>query len=213
MAWWARGSTLPGHKARHGTRTCCKGPDSRERRVYKGLAWNITITGERYMGIEWAKVQGKQDKEFKVKGTILLEMKARIETLEKEVASLNGKIEGMKMTVETTTGEKDKNIKNLVDEKNKLQSSLEGTITSLEGKINQLELKNRELTSALDAAKEEARKQAAEATDAKKQHDILKKELETMELELQARDFNAFKKYIKEKSERASKTFEQKPAP
>ncbi|NMC07233.1 MAG: hypothetical protein GYA24_18595 [Candidatus Lokiarchaeota archaeon] len=165
------------------------------------------------MGIEWAKVQGKQDKEFKVKGTILLEMKARIETLEKEVASLNGKIEGMKMTVETTTGEKDKNIKNLVDEKNKLQSSLEGTITSLEGKINQLELKNRELTSALDAAKEEARKQAAEATDAKKQHDILKKELETMELELQARDFNAFKKYIKEKSERASKTFEQKPAP
>lgn len=165
------------------------------------------------MGIEWAKVQGKQDKDYKVKGTILLEMKARIETLEKEVASLNGKIEGMKITVETTTGEKDKNIKSLVDEKNKMQSSLEGKAAALEGKISQLELKNRELASALDASKEDARKNANEAADAKKQQDLLKKELEAMELELQARDFNAFKKYIKEKSERASKTFEQKPTP
>jgi hypothetical protein len=165
------------------------------------------------MSIDWGKVEAKKDKDHKVRGSVLIDMRAKIEGLEKEVASLNGKIEGMKMTVETTTGEKDKNIKNLMDEKNKLQSGLEGKAASLESKISQLELRNRELGSSLEASKEEARKKAAEAEDARKQRDGLKKDLESMELELQARDFNAFKKYIKEKSDRASKTFEQKASP
>jgi chromosome segregation ATPase len=163
------------------------------------------------MGIEWTKIQGKQDKDYKVKGTVLLEMKGKIETMEKEIASLTGKIEGMRLTVETTTGEKDKNIKNLVDEKNKVQSSLEGKATSLESKISQLELKNRELASSLEATKEEARKKAAGAEDIRKERDELKKKIDSLDLELQSRDFDSFKKYIKEKSSRASKSFEQKP--
>jgi outer membrane murein-binding lipoprotein Lpp len=164
------------------------------------------------MSIEWTKIQSKQDKDYKVKGTLLLEMKGKIESLEKEVASLNGKVEGMKMTVETTTGEKDKSMKNLVDEKNKIQSNLEGKAQSLEGKISQLELKNRELGSSLEAAKEETRKKAALADEIKRDNDELKKRLDYLELELQSRDFDFFKKYIKEKSSRAAKTFEQKPS-
>ncbi len=165
------------------------------------------------MSIEWTKVQSKQDKDYKVKGTVLLEMKGRIESLEKEVASLGGKVEGMKMTVETTTGEKDRTMKTLVDEKNKLQSNLEGKAQSLESRISQLEQKNRELGSGLDAAKEEARKKAATAEEIKRENDDLKKKVDYLELELQSHDFNAFKKYVKEKSERAAKTFEQKPNP
>ncbi|MBN2153797.1 MAG: hypothetical protein JW839_20230 [Candidatus Lokiarchaeota archaeon] len=158
------------------------------------------------MSIEWGKVENKKDKDHKVRGSTLLEMRARMEALEKEVTSLGGKIEGMKVTVETTTNEKDKNIKNLVDEKNKLQ-------TSLEGKVSQLEQKNRELASGLEAARQEARTKAAEADGIKKENDDLKKKLDYLELELQSRDFDFFKKYIKEKSARAAKTFEQKPAP
>jgi chromosome segregation ATPase len=165
------------------------------------------------MGIEWAKIQSKQDKDYKVKGTLLLEMKGKIESLEKEVASLNGKIEGMKMTVETTTGEKDRSMKNLVDEKNKIQSGLEGKASSLESKISQLELKNRELTSTLEAAKADVKKKTTEAEETRKQGDDLKKKLDYLELELQSRDFDFFKKYIKEKSSKAAKTFEQKPSP
>jgi outer membrane murein-binding lipoprotein Lpp len=164
------------------------------------------------MSIEWGKVEAKKDKDHKVRGSVLIEMRAKIESLEKEVASLGGKVEGMKMTVETTTGEKDKSMKNLVDEKNKLQSNLEGRAQSLESKIGQLEQKNRELGSSLEAAKEETRKKAALADEFKKDKDELKKRLDYLELELQSRDFDFFKKYIKEKSSKAAKVFEQKPS-
>ncbi len=165
------------------------------------------------MSIDWGKVEAKKDKDHKVRGSVLIEMRTKIESLEKEVTSLGGKVEGMKMTVETTTGEKDKSMKNLVDEKNKLQSNLESRIGALESKISQLEQKNRELGSTLEASKQETKKKAAEADEIKKENDDLKKKLDYLELELQSRDFDFFKKYVKEKSSRAAKAFEQKPSP
>ncbi len=165
------------------------------------------------MSIDWGKVEAKKEKDHKVRGSVLLEMRAKIGALEKEVTSLGGKIEGIKVTVETTTNEKDKNIKNLVDEKNKLQSNLESRIGALESKISQLEQKNRELGSGLEASKQETKNKAAEADEIKKENDDLKKKLDYLELELQSRDFDFFKKYVKEKSDRAAKAFEQKPTP
>nr|MDO8083641.1 hypothetical protein [Candidatus Sigynarchaeum springense] len=165
------------------------------------------------MSLDWAKIQSKPDKDHKARGSVLLEMRAKIDALEKEVTSLGGKLEGMKVTVETTTGEKDKHMKNLVDEKNKMQSDLEGRIRALESKISQLEQKNRDLSASLDASKQETRQKAAEADEIRKENEDLKKKLDYLELELQSRDFDFFKKYIKEKSSKAAKTFEQKPNP
>ncbi|MEX2680524.1 MAG: hypothetical protein Q6373_002920 [Candidatus Sigynarchaeota archaeon] len=165
------------------------------------------------MSIDWGKVESKKEKEHKVRGSVLLEMRAKIDALEKEIVSLGGKLEGMKVTVETTTSEKDRHMKNLVDEKNKMQSNFEARIEALESKINQLEQKNRDLAASLEASKQETRQKAAEADEIRRENDDLKKKLDYLELELQSRDFDFFKKYIKEKSAKAAKTFEQKPNP
>lgn len=161
------------------------------------------------MSIDWGKIEAKKEKTHKVPGTVLLEMKAKISSQEKEIAALrenvsmlSGKTDGLKGSLETTITEKDKQNKNLMDERNKLQSNLEGKISSLEGKI-------RELQSALDATKVKL----AELEGVKKEKDELAKNVKILEDELQARDFEYFKKYIKEKSGRAAKTFEQKSNP
>jgi uncharacterized coiled-coil protein SlyX len=172
--------------------------------------------------IDWSKVEAKKDKEHKIVGTILLDLKAQISNNEKEISSLketialqketistlNGKLDGMKISLESTVGGKDKDMKGVIEEKNKLQSSLEGKATMLEKKITAFEAKIMEQQGALT----EAKAKLAELDAVKKERDEITKNVKILEDELQARDFEYFKKYIKEKSGRASKAFGQKPS-
>ena len=165
------------------------------------------------MSIDWGKIEQKKDKDHKVKGTLLLEMKEKQANLEKEllslkenVSSLNGKNQGMQVSLESTIKEKDKQIKGLMEEKNELQNSSDAKAASLQGQIDELAAVKASLEGELDAAKAEL----ADLEVLKKERDDLAKNVETLEDDLRGRDFDYFKKYVKEKSARASQTFEQK---
>jgi len=125
-------------------------------------------------------------------------MKEKIASQEKEISSLSGKVDGVKVSLESTVNEKDKQIKALIEEKNELQTTSDAKIASLEGEVQ-------ELHAALDAAKLEL----SDVEALKKERDELAKNIEKLEDELRGRDFDYFKKYVKEKSAKASQTFEQ----
>lgn len=157
------------------------------------------------MSIDWGKIQQKKDKDHKIRGTALLEMKEKLASQEKEInelkqssSSLTGKVDGIKVSLESTVSEKDKQIKALINEKNELQKRSDAKIASLESEVQ-------ELQTSLDAAKAEL----SDLDALKKERDELAKNTEILEDELRGRDFDYFKKYIKEKSTRASQTFGQ----
>jgi predicted nucleic acid-binding Zn-ribbon protein len=165
------------------------------------------------MSLDWGKIEQKKDKDHKVRGSVLLEMKEKLASQEKEllalkenVSSLNGKTQGMQVSLESTIKEKDKQIKDLMEEKNDLQNKTDTKIASLQGEIEALNSAKTTLEGDLEAARAEL--SGFEAL--KKERDELAKNVETLEDDLRGRDFDYFKKYVKEKSARASQTFEQK---
>jgi len=164
------------------------------------------------VSIDWGKIGQKKDKDYKVKGTVLLEMKEKqanqekeLLTLKENVSSLNGKTQGMQVSLEATIKEKDKQIKALIEEKNDLQNKSDTKVASLQGEIQELNTAKATLEEELDAAKTELSGYEA----LKKERDELAKNVETLEDDLRGRDFDYFKKYVKEKSARASQTFEE----
>ena len=165
------------------------------------------------MSLDWGKIEQKKDKDHKIRGSILLEMKEKIANQEKEInelkqssSSLSGKVDGIKVSLESTVSEKDKQIKALINEKNELQKSSDAKIASLKEDIQEINTAKTTLEGELDAAKADL--SGFEAL--KKERDELAKNIETLEDELRGRDFDYFKKYVKEKSARASQTFEEK---
>jgi len=171
----------------------------------------------------------KTDNEASIK-----DMKGKIEKNEatiadntNTIATLNGKVDGLQASLDKTIGEKDRQIKELMEEKNSMKEDLEGQIRghesdksvlqdsesslkqqlaemheSHQNKIADMETDHQnqiaDLQSRCDALEEE--KLAIQ-----KERDELAQKLQYMDDQLKGRDFDYFKKLVKDRSERAAK--------
>ncbi|MBN2153443.1 MAG: hypothetical protein JW839_18455 [Candidatus Lokiarchaeota archaeon] len=140
---------------------------------------------------------------------------ARIKDLEKsvgektnEIAGLNGKVEGLKVSLDTTISDKDAKFKQLMDEKNALTKDIE----ALENdkallKDSEVGMKNR-----IKNLEGDLEKLSTEIESVRVERDDLAEKLRISDEEMAARDYNLFKKMLKERADRAAKAMaERKP--
>jgi len=149
----------------------------------------------------------------KVKGLekTIQDKDASISEKNNTISSLNGKNDGMKVMIESTVNEKDKQIKTLIDEKNNMKVTLEGKIQGLESdKSILLESEAKLKQSVADLTSSCATwKEAKE--DIEKERNDLAQNLKILEDEMAARDYDLFKKLLKERAGRAAQTMADKP--
>lgn len=220
------------------------------------------------MSLDWNKIMGKPDKEYKVAGVTLIEFKEKIAagerrsadldkqladlqavkkgldekiaSLEKdlestrkdasetksslegkvaslegslkekgaEIAALNGKIEGMQVTVGTSMKDKDAQVQRLVDEKNSLQASLEKKIETLGSEKNALAGEVAAIKNRVADMERDTKRMAEAHGKLQKEKAELEANLKIMDEQLAARDFDYFKKLIKQRAERAAASFD-----
>ncbi len=118
--------------------------------------------------------------------------------LESEIATLKGKLEGLDGALKSTTTDKDKQVRDLVEQKEKLLvtisglekdkdalitegNEMKGQITSLKNKVSNMERENRDLTETL----------------------------KDMDERMQAQDYEYFKKVLKQRAERAANAMQE----
>jgi chromosome segregation ATPase len=138
---------------------------------------------------------------------------AKIQDLEKAVSektntisSLNGKVEGMKVSLDTTITDKDAKYKQLLDEKN----ALEKKIASLEGDKTLLRDAEVGMTNRIKNLENDLEKLLVEIESVRSERDDLAEKLRISDEEMAARDYTLFKKMLKERAERAAKTMAEK---
>lgn len=158
------------------------------------------------MGIEWTKIEKKPQKKHKIEGAELLALRKKVESLEsqllekkQEISSLSGKTEGIKTAMESTVSEKDKELQQLLSKKKDLENDFEQQVQSLSSE-------NQELKSELTQYKSKFNDLEKEKKEIARQRKELQIQLDIMDDELKSRDFNYFKKFVRERAERASQS-------
>jgi chromosome segregation ATPase len=148
------------------------------------------------------------------------------------IAKLNGKIEGLQASLDKTISEKDKQIKELMEDTNATKTELDERIRGLEGDKSMLEdsetslktqLADMESSYEVKIANLEADfknqisdlESQRDSVDQEKQaiqieKDELASKLQFMDEQFKAKDFEYFRKLSKERAERASKAYQSK---
>lgn len=218
------------------------------------------------MSIEWTRVEEKPDKEFKIVGKLLIDFRAKIVGLERDVASLKdeiaklskakaelesvlkganetikqkeahihdlevagkdkdtqineknntiasltGKNEGLKVSLDTTIADKDARFKQLMEEKNAMKESLDKKIAALETDKAMLKESEAGMKNRIQALEKDVMTLEKEIESVRAERDDLADKLKVMDDEMAARDYNLFKKMLKERAERAAKTIAEK---
>ncbi|NMC04807.1 MAG: hypothetical protein GYA24_06330 [Candidatus Lokiarchaeota archaeon] len=218
------------------------------------------------MSIEWTRVEEKPDKECKIVGKLLIDFRAKIVGLERDVASLKdeiaklskakaelesvlkganetikqkeahihdlevagkdkdtqineknntiasltGKNEGLKVSLDTTIADKDARFKQLMEEKNAIKESLDKKIAALETDKAMLKESEAGMKNRIQALEKDVMTLEKEIESVRAERDDLADKLKVMDDEMAARDYNLFKKMLKERAERAAKTIAEK---
>ncbi len=207
------------------------------------------------MSIEWEKVETKPEKDYKVQGKLLIDFRAKIVNLEREIAScrediakvskaksdlegnlrnanetikkneakiqdleksgsekantiasLNGKVEGMKVSLDKTTSDKDAQYKQLLNEKDALKDKVAGLESDKAMlKDSEVGMKNR-----IQALEKDMLTLEKEIESVRIERDDVAEKLKISDDEMAARDYGLFKKMLKERAERAAKTMAEK---
>jgi chromosome segregation ATPase len=216
------------------------------------------------MSIEWMKVEDKPDKDFKVQGKLLIDFRAKIINLEKDVttlkddiarlskiksdlegnlknanetikkneakiqdleksgkdkdtqineknntiASLSGKNEGMKVSLDSTISDKDTKFKQLMEEKNSMKENLDKRIAALESDKTMLKESEAGMKNRIQALDKDMLTLEKEIESVRKERDDLAEKLKISDDA--ARDYGLFKKMLKERADRAAKTMADK---
>jgi chromosome segregation ATPase len=151
------------------------------------------------MSIDWAKVTKKPEASYKVTGTFLLELKQKIADLEKQVASLTGKNEGLSESMSRAITEKDEQMKAQIEERD----SLRDQIASKDGEINALK-------DQLSASEERVQGLEVSSMEIQGQCQDLQAKVDELEDKVLSQDYDFFKKTIKDKSAQAASTYTKK---
>jgi chromosome segregation ATPase len=135
---------------------------------------------------------------------------AHINEKNNTIASLTGKNEGMKISLDTTIADKDSRFKQLMEEKNVLKESLDKKITALEGDKTMLKESEAGMKNRIQAMEKDMITLEKAIESVRRERDDLAEKLKIMDDEMAARDYGLFKKMLKERAERAAKTMAEK---
>lgn len=160
-----------------------------------------------------SKVKSDLEGNLKDANETIKKNEAKIQELEKTVnektntiSTLVGKSDGLKVSLETTIKDKDAQFKVLMDEKN----ALEKNIIALESDKKMLQESEAGMKNRIKAMEHDLEKLSAEIESVRAERDDLADKLKIMDDEMAARDYNLFKKMLKERAERAAKTMAEK---
>jgi chromosome segregation ATPase len=126
---------------------------------------------------------------------------AQINEKSNAIASLNGKVEGMKVSLDTTIHDKDAKYKQLLDEKD----ALKDRIAALERDKAMLKDSEVGMKNNIQALDKDMLTLEKEIEAVRKERDDLAEKLKFMDDEMAARDYGLFKKTLKDRAERAAK--------
>jgi chromosome segregation ATPase len=124
------------------------------------------------------------------------------------IASLSGKVEGMKVSLDTTISDKDAKYKQLLNEKDVLKEKI-AALESDKGMLKESEvgMKNR-----IQALEKDLITLEKEIEAVRIERDDLAEKLKISDDEMAARDYTLFKKTLKDRADRAAKVMaERKP--
>jgi chromosome segregation ATPase len=135
---------------------------------------------------------------------------AQINEKNNTIASLSGKNEGMKVSLDTTIADKDSRFKQLMEEKNTMKENLDKKITALESDKTMLKESEAGMKNRIQAMEKDMITLEREIESVRKERDDLAEKLKISDDEMAARDYGLFKKMLKERAERAAKTIGDK---